>query len=400
MGIRRIVPVKSFMEKEYLVICLEGRIDSNNAPKLEAEIQEIVGKHPGMPLCLDAEDLQYCSSAGLRVLLRLSKKQSEPLTIRNVSLEVYDILETTGFTMLLNVRKKRRRLNLDGCDIIGKGAVGTVYRLDEDTIVKLYRTPDMLPVVEAEQEKARKAFLQGIPTAIPFDIVQVGDLYGSVFEMVKAKSGNDLVVEEPERLTEIIGMVANFLKSLHAVELKHGEFPDARQRFLEYVEKAESVMPEWAAARLKELLKAMPENNHVIHGDVHLNNIMYSDDSLMLIDMDTVCLGDPVFEFAGLYAAYIAFNEDEPDNTLRFFGIDRETASRIVQDTLLAYLGNPDEAVFQQAMEKVRLAGLIRFMFILSAKRSASGGELNEIRIRHSVEHLEECLPLVSSLEL
>ena len=41
---------------------------------------------------------------------------------------------------------------------------------------------------------------------------------------------------------------------------------------------------------------------------------MISRGEMILIDMDHLALGDPVFEFAGLFAAYIAFNEDDPDD--------------------------------------------------------------------------------------
>ena len=55
------------------VVTLAGRIDSNNAAKVEEEIFcQLEGKD-SCPLELDASDLNYISSAGLRVLLRLRK---------------------------------------------------------------------------------------------------------------------------------------------------------------------------------------------------------------------------------------------------------------------------------------------------------------------------------------
>ena len=392
--------MKSYVEKEKLIVCLKGRIDSNNALDVEAEILNAVEEHPGLPLCIDAGELQYLSSAGLRILLRLSKKQEAPLTVRNVSLEVYEILDTTGFTTFLDVQKRKRELSLDGCEIIGEGAFGTVYRLDEDTVVKMYRNPELLPLIESEQDKARKAFLQGIPTAIPFDIITAGGQYGSVFEMVKAKNGNQLLLEEPERFPEIIRMYAEFLKSMHEVSLKAGDLPDARGNFLRFLDTVLPELPEHIAARLRELLLAMPENLHVVHGDVHLKNIMYSEDSLMLIDMDTLCLGDPVFDFAGLYATYVLFNEDEPDNSLKFYGIDRETAARIFHETLVCYLGEPDADTLRRAEEKILVAGALRFLYIVAADRCRNTPELKRMRIRSSVRHLEEGLPRIDSLEL
>ena len=93
------------------------------------------------------------------------------------------ILDTTGMTGLLDVRRKMREISVEGCEIIGSGAVGTVYRLDEDTVVKVYRDKEKsLPLIEEERKAAQQAFLMGIPTAIPFDTVKVGEQYGAVFE--------------------------------------------------------------------------------------------------------------------------------------------------------------------------------------------------------------------------
>ena len=57
-------------------IRLNGRIDSNNAPQVEKKITEQLGRQSG-DLILDASGLEYISSAGLRILLRLRKEYPE-----------------------------------------------------------------------------------------------------------------------------------------------------------------------------------------------------------------------------------------------------------------------------------------------------------------------------------
>ena len=95
-------------------IALTGRIDSNNAPRVE---QDMLGQLAGLgqvPVVLDAQELQYISSAGLRVILRL-KKNYPDLTITNVNSEVYEILEMTGFTEMMTVEKAYRVVDVAGC---------------------------------------------------------------------------------------------------------------------------------------------------------------------------------------------------------------------------------------------------------------------------------------------
>lgn len=50
------------------------RIDASNAPQVENEIQKAREEAQGLPIIIDAEKLEYISSAGLRVLLRLRKE--------------------------------------------------------------------------------------------------------------------------------------------------------------------------------------------------------------------------------------------------------------------------------------------------------------------------------------
>ena len=130
--------MKTNIENNCLTVCLEGRIDSNNAPAVEAELLEAVNGHPGTSLTVDADKLEYISSAGLRVLMKLRKQTGRPLPVVNVSPEVYDIFETTGFTELLDVKKRLREVSVEGCRKLGSGANGTVYRLTEDGLTKLH----------------------------------------------------------------------------------------------------------------------------------------------------------------------------------------------------------------------------------------------------------------------
>ena len=83
--------------KTVLKIALTGRIDSANALQVEKDIRAQLDGKDAMPIELDASGLEYISSSGLRVILRL-RKQYPDITITGVSPEVYEILEMTGFS--------------------------------------------------------------------------------------------------------------------------------------------------------------------------------------------------------------------------------------------------------------------------------------------------------------
>ena len=133
-----------------LKISLEGRIDSNNAPAVEKELSEKIGEQDDREIALDVEKLTYISSAGLRVLMKLRKKFDHPIEILNVNRDIYDIFETTGFTELFDVKKAYRTVNVDGLEVIGRGFFGTVYRIDAESIVKVYKGKESIPKIENE----------------------------------------------------------------------------------------------------------------------------------------------------------------------------------------------------------------------------------------------------------
>lgn len=86
-----------------LNIRLAGRMDTTTAPKLEAELKKSIS---GVELLiLDFTDLEYLSSAGLRVLLSAQKvmnKQGQ-MIVRNVNETISEIFEVTGFADVLSI---------------------------------------------------------------------------------------------------------------------------------------------------------------------------------------------------------------------------------------------------------------------------------------------------------
>ena len=136
-----------------MTIKLTGRIDSSNAAMIEMRINEQIAADT-TELVLDAADLTYISSAGLRVILRL-KKALPDTKIENCSTDVYEIFDMTGFTEIIPISKAYRKISVEGCEVIGEGANGIVYRADPETIVKVYKLPDSLSDIHRERELAR-----------------------------------------------------------------------------------------------------------------------------------------------------------------------------------------------------------------------------------------------------
>ena len=90
-------------ENTTLTLTLNGRLDTVTAPQLESELQASLD---GVSrLVLDFADLEYVSSAGLRVLLSAQKKMNAQgsMKITNVQTAVMEILDVTGFSDILTI---------------------------------------------------------------------------------------------------------------------------------------------------------------------------------------------------------------------------------------------------------------------------------------------------------
>lgn len=222
-----------------------------------------------------------------------------------------------------------KEISVDGCSVIGTGTFGKVYRLNDEIVVKVYDNPANLPLIREEQERSKRAFVRGIPTAIPFGIAKVGQTYGSVFELLEARNCNDFIAAHPDKEDRIIGEYAALVKRIHTIKSEPGEFPDTRNIYLGYLDCIKDFIPSGIYARLAAYVKAVPESQYLTHGDVQMKNIMLSHGEMFLIDMNTMSAGDSAFEFAGLYRTYIAFNLFDPDDTKKFLGLDKALADKI-----------------------------------------------------------------------
>ncbi len=379
-----------------LTIWLSGHIDSNNAPLVEAECMKLLEAQEVQSVVIDAGELTYISSAGLRVLLRI-RKSNENLTIINTNSEVFEILDMTGFTQMINVEKAYREVSIEGCEVIGQGANGTLYRIDKDNVVKVYNNADALADIQNEREMAKTALILGIPTAISYDVVKVNGSYGSVFELLNASSFAKILQTEPERMDWCVKEFTGMLNRIHSTLVPKGKLPDIKQTVTGWVEFMKDYLPEDAYMKARRLVREVPQDDHMIHGDYHIKNLELTDNEVLLIDMDTLAVGHPIFELASMYNAFHGFSEYDHDNVKRFLGIDYDTSLDFLHRVFACYLGTDDDAKIQEVEEKARVVGYIR-MIRRSIRRKGLESEAGRAEIELWKSELLELLEKVDTL--
>lgn len=204
--------------------------------------------------------------------------------------------------------KPMREISVEGCEVLGRGGNGAVYRLDDETIVKEYfKERSSLEKINKNREITKAAFVAGIPTMIAFDLVRVGDNYGVIYEMINAKSLNRVIPENPDKIEEYADLITDTLIKLHHTELDDNILPDARTKFWTEVAQTKEAgfYTEEEVARVKALIDAIPKRNTFIHMDYHPGNMMLQNGEILLIDVDDSGVGHPILDFASMYLVYV-----------------------------------------------------------------------------------------------
>ena len=163
-------------------------------------------------------------------------------------------------------------------------------------------------------------------------------------------------------MSEAAKYYIDMLKSIHAIEVEDGEVPDMKETALAWAEFVSDYLPEEQGQKLRALIEAVPKQNTLMHGDYHTNNIMVQNGEPLLIDMDTLCMGHPIFELGSMFNAFVGYSELDHQNMMDFFGYSFETAGKFWKLVLEMYLGTQDKEVCQSVAEKAMIIGYTRML--------------------------------------
>ena len=340
-----------------VIIRLEGRLDTSTSPAVSAEIDSQLSafnfsESEGALLSVDASQLEFISSSGLRVLLSLAKRYKE-FSVKGVQPQVYDVLDTTGFTQIMTVERAMRKLSINGCPLIGAGGVGKVYRLDGDTIIKVFRKGTTMDEVRREITLSKEAFVLGMPTAISFDVVTVtssvedeAECLGLVYELLKAETLSTMLRQHPEQIDTFARKYAELFRQLHAIEVpKSGNIPSAVETARKQVEHISRYFPRENIDMLLSIIDSIPAGNRLLHMDLQTKNAMMQDNELMLIDMGELGYGHPMLDFGNAYSAMVSFVGDYE----KVIGLPRELGKRLWDLTIDYYMeGLPADVVAER----------------------------------------------------
>lgn len=361
-----------------VTLTLVGKLDTSAAQVLSAELeQRLSGLDHIESLVLDANGLEYISSSGLRILLTLAKRYKD-FRIIGVQPTVYDVLSMTGFTEIMNVERALRRLSVDGCEVVGIGGVGTVYRLDDDTIIKVFREGTTIDEVRGEITMAKEAFVMGMPTAISFDVVMVGNQYGLVYELLDAVTLSACVKREPEKVNVFARQYANLFRQLHQIEVPAGSrVPNALEHERQQVLHIRRYFPQESIDLLLQIVDAIPEEHRLLHLDLQTKNAMLQNGDLMLIDMGEVGYGHPMLDLAHAYSAMVTFVGDYE----KTIGMPKALGVELWNRAIDYYFEGLPAEVVEQRKRQIEVVSCVRRFSWLALSDSFPEEVVNECKV-------------------
>ena len=298
-----------------------------------------------------------------------------------------------------------KRKNLADVPLEGNGQIivrshkdgVTIYRNSFSTLFQEWLTYD-------EALTTTRSFENVFLVPMPKDSVEItvklfNNRRETTVEMTHVVNPNDILIHQPERFDEMLRIYIGFIKTVHSAEMDAGTLPMARDIFIGYLDVIKNYLTAEQHECLKKLLSALPDDLHIVHGDFQMKNVMLVDNEPMLIDMDTLSTGQPIFDLQALYVTYVLFGEDDPNNLRDFLGLPNDWGSRIWQSIIRYYFDTDDAAKLAEISDKIRLAASVRFLYLL-AVTDLKNGELGTKRIRRAQQYISELISKYDSLIL
>ncbi|MCQ2256102.1 MAG: anti-sigma factor antagonist [Bacteroidaceae bacterium] len=352
-----------------LTIAISGRVDAAEAQNLQQEALALVnGRSDINSIVVDASQMTFISSLGLRVMLTLKKKVDD-LRIIGVNADVYNVFSITGFHKIITVEKALPSVSVEGCPLVNGRK--DVYQLTEDTVLKVFPEGTTKADVDKEVAMAKEAFVLGVPTAMAFDIVMVDGRYALEYEST-APMAIDAIP------------LGTLVRNLHELKVdpEEGTFAPGVVMLKKRIEALEPYLGEDAVSKLLQMIKVLPDATALLHGNLTLDCIMKQNEEPIFTNMGGVCFGHPVLDLSRLYASFTEeqkgeyfdmlldeYFDMESDETIKRNRENIVILSSIYEFTELLADGEPTEEKVEESKKRFQEIIADRWEEILSRLR-------------------------------
>ena len=347
---------------------ISGRVDAAEANNLQTEAMAQIEQFEDIEsIIIDASQLTFISSLGLRVILFLKKKYDD-LRIIGACPDVYNVFKITGFHKIIPIEKALDSVSIEGCNLVE--GFDNVYQMTEDTVIKVYPKGTTKDDVDREIAMTKECFVLGIPAAMAFDPVMV--------------DGNYALMCESTTPAQVKGIaLGKMLRKLHENKVDPDEnFPSSLTNVKEEVKALDPYLGSDAVDRLLRMLSVLPDATSILHGNLTLTNIRNHDQGLVFTNLGKAGYGHPVLDLARLYSSFSEEQRGEYFDEMldEYFDLEsyetikrnRENIvilSQIFDFTSLIANGEPSDQALQQSKQDFQERIVDRWEEILSRLR-------------------------------
>ncbi|MGC4250778.1 MAG: aminoglycoside phosphotransferase family protein [Sphingobium sp.] len=219
-----------------------------------------------------------------------------------------------------------------------QGASSRVYARGEEEIVKLFHSAVSDEMIEREAWASGRAAELGMPAVAPLRAVKMEGSRGLVYPRVNGETLLKAMRKRPWLSGRIMDAMARLQARMHRKEATSGlrRLKDVLRTDIIHGP-ASDALKDTALARLE----GMPDGGHLLHGDLHVENILMEGSDLKVIDWSKAALGDPAAD-AARTEMLMRFG-DGPEDPLT--ALSRDWAARRWRTTYLRESGMDRERI-------------------------------------------------------
>ena len=377
------IQTTNITDKEVFVF-VDGFIETDTAEQFGNYIKKIHTENLDKKIIIDFSKVEMITSAGIRYLIMFQKEKYN-FELTNVSREVFTVFKLTGVEGIIDIEQKTYSINTEGCKMLGRGFHSEVYRLDDETIAKVYYDIPNIDMAIRERMIAKQAFVKGVPTEISFGMCESNGKPGLIYELVDANTLLSLFAEDDKNMDLYIKDYVKLIKTMHTftgdgitgIYDKKADFESDSKLVSKYI-------PKECYEKIVKVGESIPYSNKLLHGDPHPANVMLTDKGLIFIDLSDVGIGDEKFDLMFLYRTLKLF----PILPTNKYALNKERAALLWDKFIKEYYKDEDPKYVEEELKKIKVLGLNSIVYRFCNKNPES--EEAKIMIKLLVDELEK----------
>lgn len=190
-------------------------------------------------------------------------------------------------------------IHLDDYIRSGEGGQGVAYtHRTEKRLAKLFNPGFDTTLAIHEFQMAQAAYEAGVPTPRPYRLITDGERVGTEYELVENKrSFCRIISEQPGRMQEMSLRFAGACKALHSMPADISRIPSMKARMQDFYAR-DGVVPKCLKEKVMPLFEQIPDTPMLLHGDLHIGNIITDGERDLWIDIGQFAYGAPEWDLS------------------------------------------------------------------------------------------------------